>query len=592
MAKKIEFNPAIVKKYLFWVCAPIGLAVAVLAGFMAIVSVANDLDKQKKQLESQKSAIESLKSKASTHPNQKTVEAIDAEREKLEKDVLAAWTTMVEAQKEQNRWTGLATRATSDIERKNFLDTLESATLNSYLTFARGEMNKLLDKNFAQPGEPEVKLCRVQQYGLRGEPLETILLTENNSGAGSSSGSTTRTSTSPRQTTGGAVGGGFLRGKVVWDSPQLDVTMKNWTQQPLSFEVWLTQEDIWVYQALLWVVAESNKYVREASKRVATGAAGSVSTGGMAGAAGEPLNLRDSVVKQIIDIAIGTKAAMELAKQSNRRIGMSGSMGSGSSSGSSSLFGTGSEYGSSGGSGSSSDYSSSGSGSSLVMDKAALDEAAKKRAMRGRYVDDIGTPLLDADEALTGQYRRMPVYLEFVVDQRYMSDVLVNCANCPMPIDVLWVTINPDATQPFDFEVSTPSVGLAGGGSSPSPTSRGSGSISRQNTGRSSGSSGGSGSSRPVIRAPARITGMSSSGGGGSGYSTGAGTEIIGLADRSSAGSGGISSSGGSGRTGSIDFGPNAAIIQIYGCINIFAPPDPAKIKGGTAAVGGTVTGR
>jgi len=120
----------------------------------------------------------------------------------------------------------------------------------------------------------------------------------------------------------------------------------------------------------------------------------------------------------------------------------------------------------------------------------------------------------------------MPVFLELRVDQRFISDVLVNCANCPMPIDVLWVTISPEHTQSFNY---APTVAAA-------PGMSGSGL-----------SSGGIGSGR---RSPAGATGATS------GRARGAGSS-------------------------NIDFGPHEVTIEILGCINIFAPPEKEKIGGG-----------
>jgi len=223
------------------------------------------------------------------------------------------------------------------------------------------------------------------------------------------------------------------------------------------------------------------------------------------------------VIKQIVSMSIGKKAASALASQSKRRVGSPSSGSEG-------------EYG--GDSSSSGSYSG---GSDESGDGAGMGpEAAKSAAMTGRYVDDTGTPLPDVD--LTGQFRRMPIYLNLVVDQRRVTDVLANCANCPMPIDVLWVTINPDATSAFEFASASGTTGMD-----------------------SEYSSGSSMNSRA-----ARTTSASSLTGG-----------IIGL-------SGGTSGQG-MGGTNDIDFGTDAINIKIYGCINIFAPPDVKKITGESA---------
>ena len=511
-----------VKKYLFWACTPIGLVVAVLAGWMAIGSIANELNTQKQTLESQKTAMSQLRGGAASHPNQVTIDAINQERESLAANVLTAWEILVLEQQKRNQWTGLADAAVQEIKSKNFLDTLSSLTVSSYQTFAQKEIDKLLD---------ESKISRVQHYGQNGLPLERLQLTNSRSagGFGGDGGSDSRRmSSAPSPMMG--MGPTILRGKVVWDSPQLDFTMRDWEgRRPAPFEVWLTQEDLWVYQALLWVVAESNKDAPERSKMIMPGSAGGRTDSGTGTGAGmDPLNLRDSIVKEIIDLAIGRRAAVELARQSSRRInnfsfGMMESS-EGGSSGDSPGGGLGLGFGFEMGGSMSSDSEGMGM---MALSGAEAAEAAKKMALAGRYVDADGNPMMEPD--FTGQLRRMPVYLNLRVDQRYISDVLVNCANCPMPIDVLWVTVNPDAVQAFNY---APSVGTGMAGASSS-------------YGSSSG--GGAGSRR------------SSSGGGMGRFSGGSG-----------------------GSAGGVDYGPNQVIVEIYGCINIFAPPEKGKISGET----------
>ena len=48
---------------------------------------------------------------------------------------------------------------------------------------------------------------------------------------------------------------------------------------------------------------------------------------------------------------------------------------------------------------------------------------------------------------------------------------------------------------------------------------------------------------------------------------------------------------GGGGSSGNVDYGPHAVEIEIYGCINIFAPPDEKKIEESAEPKTGTGTG-
>ena len=537
-----------VKKYLFWACVPVGLVIAVVAGMMAIGSTKTELEELKKKFDSQKSSMSQLRGAAATHPNQGTIKAVNemrqcpvcaeggdcsmeggvaVEAKCLFRDVYAAWETMERAQRDQNRWRGLAAVATQEIESNFFLDDLSSTTLDSYLGFAPRAIDGLQENSresqeerglLEYPNDIRRVDDRRQMGGQWVTIGQTVLTTSGKRGGTGFGGGGAQPSAA---LTGRTQPGDQYRGKVVWNSPSLDFTMKNWTRRPQPFEVWLTQEDLWVYQALLWVIAKSNEGVTEngvPATVASTGAAGN-STGGASGANARALDLSHSVVKEIIDLSIGTVAAQELQNQSIRRINRASSGAEGGAGASS--------FGSAGGAGA----GSSGGGTFGSVKgpggTTLTPEAAKSAALEGRYVDADGAPLSAPD--LTKQYRRMPIYLNLRVDQRFISDVLVHCANCPMPIDVLWVTVNPANTQSFDFA-----------------------SASSSTSGAPMGFSGAGGARRP-----------------------GAG----GAAARSTTGGGGVR--GGASSTGSINYGTDEVIVEIYGCINIFAPPDTSKIGGG-----------
>jgi len=81
-----------------------------------------------------------------------------------------------------------------------------------------------------------------------------------------------------------------------------------------------------------------------------------------------------------------------------------------------------------------------------------------------RYIDDKGDPL-SADAAVPfAQFNRMPVVLRLVVDQRKIPEIMVNCANCAMPIDVLRIIINPGGAKPLELSAYEAAAGAAAGG--------------------------------------------------------------------------------------------------------------------------------
>jgi hypothetical protein len=527
MAKKAEFNLATVKKYIFWAVLPIGVIAPLVLTSVAVGTVSKAFNDRKTALENQKSEIEKI-STDSAHPNEATIADINNCTEDLRGRVVKAWTTMEKDQKERNTWPGeeLGEPFMAEIERKKFHDPISVPSRETYLNFIEKYLPQL---------EIYVERRRIQYFDegqwRELDPTENVgsmAQSSADSGMGSGpgmgggmSGGFGGTGFSDMSTTGtleqilpkGPDGEEIFRyvGKVDWPSPETRTVTTSWERLPRSNEVWYAQEELWVYYALLFVVKESNLK--------ATG----------------PHN---AVIKRIANLLIGQQASAALAAQSGNRIGKSAA-------GMDSMMSGGSDSMSSGAGGS--DAGAGGlMGESGGMQVARSEEDVIKIKKNRRYVDDKGEPLAADAESPFGQFNRMPICLRLIVDQRKIPEILVNCANCPMPIDVLWVRFNPAAQKPFELSAYDASVGAGADG----------------------GDMGG---------------GMSSGGmGGGS--------------DMSSSGMGsGMSSSGGMGGTGTTGgetggdqiklddvggpYGSYAIPIEIYGCINIFNPVDTKSLK-------------
>jgi hypothetical protein len=494
MAKKIEFNMELVKKYIFWAVVPIGIVLAVFSGWIMSGTVAKDFEARKKQLESgmaaAKKVLNETKGNPPVHPNDKTAEDIQKVQETENEKIFTAWKTLAERQRE-NKWDGLNSNQAAEVEKQDFLSELNIGLRQHYFDAVRGDADYTYLNNLFLD-ESGIDCCRTYTKTPDGKETpdeEKLTIDFGSSGGGISSGygggsrrpgsvasrpSGSITGRPPTGTSRPGTGGRntpetsetIQKGKVFWSSPRLPLTADWKSGRPESYEVWLTQEEIWVYKALLSVVAKSNA------------------------AATEPKN---AVVKQIDDILIGKSAAQKLESQSNRMIGGS-AVGTGSSAvpaRSSAAAGRG--------------------GAAGNPAEGKMDEA-----LSGRYVDGKGLPLISANlaqELSKSPYRRMPVYLKFMVDRNRIPALLAECANCSMPIDVLWVNIG-EYGKTFDF-----SAAGAGGGSD-SPRGR-------------------------------------------------AGTNV-----RQPAGS----SAGSRGQEADSELGDEAVPLEIYGCMNIFAPPDLQKI--------------
>jgi hypothetical protein len=507
MAKKIEFDLALVKKYIFWACVPIGIILPAVVIYLASSSVGQKIESRKKELTNQKDTVGRIASDRQ-HPNENTINEIKDGTEALRGTILAAWSILEKDQRKDNKWEGLSDRATREISGKKFLDELTGTTRNNYMEFARPKLEALV--YMVDPRVPiiERRGNRQDPFGLSGlrrssseekveNPEGTDAVAEedyDDYGEERYGGSSRRGSNEQR-----------MKGTVVWDKPE-PLGLLNWTRQPKSFEVWFAQEDIWVYQALLSVVKESNKGATTPSS---------------------------AVVKQIDSMLIGQLASPKLAEQSTSKINstmMMGSMDDEDGRG---------RRGSPGGYSRDSGYGDEG-GTGLVSDDLEMVKMAT-----GRYVDAEGLPILDVQTALAAPFRRMPVYLSFIVDQQRIYEILANCANCAMPIDVVGVRVSTGSTRSgsgsrsgFDFKADNVNSGSGGGYSG------------RGDSGYSS-----RGGSRGVLGSSQESKSM------------------LTLED--------IEGKGLQGRGQGKDdqFGRGAIPIEIFGWINIYSPPDKDKLQ-------------
>lgn len=502
MAKKKEFSIQTVKKHLFWICVPLGLVLAVVLSFISIGKLGAAFYERQRTLEDRKKTVEGIRTQ-SEHPNENTIKEIENCTKELRGRVQQAWRILERDQRNRNRWPEeVGPSFNKEVSSKKFGDGISTGSRELYMTFV---------ENFLPRMEVEVDRRR-REILVDGEwvPIEWTkeggssgqddLLSGYDARSGMRSGGTVRRS--PTGVTGNTRGGGagagsFLPiggeeeeterivGIVDWPNPETRSVKDLWVNLPKSNEVWYTQEELWVYSALLSVVKESNV--------AATG----------------PHN---AVVKRIEALLIGQDASAELATQLNMRLDAPAA-----SSGDSTGGGSGSPGGPGG-----MDSMTGGGGSTGGRIIARTEEEVANLKRHYRYVDETGKPLAYTDTPPFAQFNRMPIVLKLVVDQRYIPEILVNCANCAMPIDVLRVRINPGSSKPFDIVSYVPAAGLQA----------------------SDGSGGGPG--------------------GDVGYGSGGTTNV-----------GGTSAPGASDTVLDVDgaggiYGSNAVPIEIYGCINIF----------------------
>ncbi|MDR0335560.1 MAG: hypothetical protein LBI18_00540 [Planctomycetaceae bacterium] len=496
MAKKTEFSLETVKKYIFWACIPIGLLFPAFTTFSAVTSITKAFNDRKSVLESTKKTTEGISSDRS-HPNEITITDIQNCIKELRVRVMQAWMTLEKDQRERNLWPeDVGAEFREEVTKLKFFDEMTINARELYLNFVEKYLPQL---------EIFVDRRRVQQKNDQGEWKE---MEPNTTVASSNTSSDMGMGGMDRGSSGGGMpdmnimgttentlplgpdGEEIYRyvGTVDWPNPETRTVTSSWARLPKSNEVWFAQEELWVYHALLSVIKESNT---------------------------EATGPHNAVVKRIENLLIGQAAAAALESRSSSRLGGAG--------GASSMEGG--EY-------SSMDSAGGDGGGGLTVARTEEDVITIKK--NNRYVDDKAKPLKANDKAPFDQFKRMPICLRLIVDQRRIPEILVNCANCSMPIDVLWVRINPAATKPFDlgaYDASVTASGAGGGGDM----------------------GGGMGS---------EMSGGGYSGGGSEGgrSTTGDDTQVR------------IDSIGGI-------YGTNAIPIEIYGCINIFNPVEHGGLQ-------------
>lgn len=175
-------------------------------------------------------------------------------------------------------------------------------------------------------------------------------------------------------------------GKVAWDASNQEDIKKtlSFEGRPSPLQVWIAQENLWVYRVLLNIFKNVNagRYV--------------------------------PAVKEIKQIVIAQDAAKEFEK----------GLGSG--------------------------IIAKPAGQTNEQTPAGMEVPATQGGEgegaplpdQGRYLDAEGKPL-PSGSAEQSPFRRMPVFMQLIVDEREIPKLLVECANSPLPVEVNQLRVNP-----------------------------------------------------------------------------------------------------------------------------------------------------
>ena len=571
MAKaKSNFSFDVVKKNLFWGFVPLAILAVWGVFFVANAKAKADYLARMQELNSLRDAVGGIKSK-SDHPNQGSIDAAEVLHQLLRGKVYRSWEEMYRAQQLNCTWSNkLDPKFIAQVESKKWMSPIPDVEVrewyNQFIGNQIPEFLEMADRRTVYVRVPDAFKPGEWQKDANGKdryvPIDPYvadpgaMIRQNaqliSSGMGSMGGTGGGMGgmggggmggggyTSFSTTASGSVGGGGgmsgggemgdlngmatnagttldsifesanqeVRGVVDWPTPEI-FTIITWAgQSPYSGQIWLAQEEVWVYESLINVVRNVNRRME------ATG----------------PHN---APIKRIQAMLIGKNAASIVGSPGILEpLGSSTGMGMGMGMDSMDPAGAGSV--SPGGDMSMMDGGMA-SGSMTEEDTVAY-------LTKYRYVDKEMKPLSDSDAPPFLEFNMMPVCLELIVDQRKIPDILVECANSTMPIDIKLVRYNPAYAR----------TGLLG-------RSMGAGMDGMGDMGGS----------------------MAGGPGGAMGGSRGAGAGGMG-ADAMGQAADALSSFEVGGKIGV--YGSDAVMIQIVGVIYIYNEPDPTLLAAGADA--------
>jgi hypothetical protein len=558
---------AAIKKHHFWIIS--GLVVIVAMTFWACArgDLVSRYDTREKKLKDLNDKVGKVTQQADP-ANDKVIKKIEECKQRLDVEVYKTWEVAYKDQQEKNPWPEeLGDRFLQVIKsleedkatppEKQDIPREERETYQNFIKLYFPKLLKIIDLRLQVP-KVRGKAVKIDDF-----IAETVLKTS----AGGSGGmmSSTPGMAGPGPMMGYSDGQGSARGDIEWiglvewdeNDWRRMVGRFMWHQAPTTLQVRLGQEDLWVYKALLEIIRNTNGAARYS----------------------------DLPIKRIEALQIGQDAAMAFDRAEGRLVQVGAMGGSGFGPGASSMPGGMSGMPSMSGSGPGGPmmpgstgpppgYMSSPAGGSprgpsgppgmsggppgMGMTSGGSGAEMLNPAQRlardlnhYRYVDPKGKPLA-ADAKPPFAEFKMPVYMRLTIDQEKVSNLLVECANSTMPVEVHRVSVCPGEGAKVSLNLG----GSSGGSSMP---------------GMPSGMSSGSSSPTTYSSGPPGM-GM---GMGPSMPSSSMGSSPYEMASGMSPGSG---AAPGQRETGTY------IPIEVLGIIYIFNPPDPKKL--GTGALG------
>jgi hypothetical protein len=368
-------------KYHFWILSVLVLIIATVCWTMASSSLDAKFSQRKTTIDGAFSSMTSLKQQA-TCPNPEVNKANQEKVDEQTKIVMDVWKNLYQRQRDEVlKWPKeLGDQFIEYIEKLKFRGPINNEMRSNYQNYIEKRFDGLL----------EIVKAQKTDAGAGGYP-----------GGGYGEGGR------------GGYGRGFEGGPPVAQPPGVGMPgqqqdyLVQWLDQsnlrakldftaaiPTSIQVWVIQEDLWVYETLLNVIAKTNK-ARNATR---------------------PDN---TAVRAILTLEVGRATSSSSMGSSGQVLMPQGTGGGG--------MGRGGEYG----------------GGFAGGETGMEGESADAAVLGFRYLDEKGQPLADGSGSLDVEYRQLPIYMNLMMDQRWIPHLLIECANAALPIEVKQVRVNP-----------------------------------------------------------------------------------------------------------------------------------------------------
>ncbi|GIW98113.1 MAG: hypothetical protein KatS3mg111_1446 [Pirellulaceae bacterium] len=546
-------------KHQFWITTTLGIVVAIVAFFMAKSTLDKAYQAQKAALDTHYSNISTVRSAVPSHPNDISKQRMQEIVDSLAQDVLAAWERQYQRQARFLVWPDAIKETNLSLVRKlqsympvelkleypeeppNIAKT-EKMAYAQYFDRQMPELAKIIGVDWVGEVQKTSSAAGMGGYGAAG--MGSGYGMESAGGYGTESGYGSETEY------GGGYAGGYgmmgasglaaaaskPRDLVIWPKSSQDELINSirlWTgDTPTVYEILYTQENMWILEGLLNIIKKTN---------------------------GNAQANFQTVVREIEFIRIGRPAVGQAGHidmpGASGGYGMMGGMGGygGGDYGAGGFGGEGESYGMGYGT---EGYSTEGMGTEAESSGLpyGMGAAVVRDPADNRYVDanfqpvkgeDLRTRMRSSDpqDAYFAVAKRVPVRMRFRVDQRRLLDLLANCGNADLLLEVRQVRLGD----------TVPAAGGGAGGAGGYP-----------------GMAGGMSGAMGYGEGGYGMGGYGTEGYGGAGYGeTGYGSEGYG------GGYPGAGMMGGTfGSPGAMRADPFLMDVEIYGVVYLFNPPD------------------